>query len=135
MRLGPWRPAQARPRGPPPADILALFRAFDAGEGTLAGLARLHGVSRKRADYWRYARGLGHVPPRRRLPGPRARAPKAGLRGRAGGPKRLTAADIPLIRALRAEGLTLRAIAAKFDVSSVTVLAVTTYRTWRHVLD
>ena len=46
---------------------------------------------------------------------------------------KLTCVDIPVIRRLRTEGLSLRAIARKFGVSSPTILFVLRGETWAHV--
>lgn len=45
---------------------------------------------------------------------------------------RLTEADVPRIRAMRAEGASLRTIAQAFGVSRMTISRIASGRTWRH---
>ena len=46
---------------------------------------------------------------------------------------KLTEDDVRLIRALGAEGMTHRGLAAKFEVSKRAIEAVLTGQSWRHV--
>lgn len=46
---------------------------------------------------------------------------------------KLTEDDVRLIRALGAEGMTQRGLAAKFEVSKHAIEAILTRQSWRHV--
>ena len=48
---------------------------------------------------------------------------------------KLTEADVRLMRQLAAEGITQRAIAAKFEVSLACAWKVLQYHTWNHIRD
>lgn len=54
-------------------------------------------------------------------------------RGDTHGMSRLSEADIPVIRSLRAAGVALSVVAARYGVSITTISRVATGKTWRHV--
>lgn len=61
------------------------------------------------------------------------REPARITRGSAHGMSRLTEADIPVIRARRAQGETLQAIAATYGIAFQNIWAVVKGKTWRHI--
>jgi len=58
---------------------------------------------------------------------------QSAVQGERKGRCRLEQDDIPIIRALHADGMTQREIAEKFQVDKSTIRAIITRRKWRHV--
>jgi uncharacterized protein YjcR len=58
---------------------------------------------------------------------------QSAVQGERNGRCRLEQDDIPIIRALHADGMTQREIAEKFQVAKSTISAIITRRKWRHV--
>jgi DNA-binding NarL/FixJ family response regulator len=63
-----------------------------------------------------------------------AAGPTEKARGEQNGSSRLLTTEVVEIRRLRAEGVAVSVIAAKFSVSATTVKDVVSRKTWRHVV-